>query len=173
MKFVQLLILGGSLSVSACGIQLAGQTEPAPDAPSAGYMDAAVTAFQAQYDQCSATHGYDPDALPPLGDFELAPTELDWRECVYDAIRDVLIPESRSPEMYFSLIADDQRLTQAVTAGQTTRAQRRAEIEASLAAIRQTEEEVDRRIAAEAALEESQTIAFTQRMVEDLRGLAR
>jgi hypothetical protein len=37
--------------------------------------------------QCSQQHGYDPNQLQGVAENALAPQELPWRQCAYDAVR--------------------------------------------------------------------------------------
>jgi len=137
-------------------------------------MEEAYDTFREYRAQCTAKHGYDPDNLGPLSDFEAAPGEADWRTCVYKGVREILMPKTTYPDLYRDLIAKDQRLTQQVLAAQLTRQERRTLIEEMISDIRATE-------SAHAALSdkaktsesEQQRRDFTRRMINDLRGFTR
>ena len=144
------------------------------EAPAGTAMEDAYEAFRTYRGKCTDQHGYDPDNLPPLADFEVAPGEADWRSCVYRGIQEILIPKTAFPDLYRNLVATDQRLAQQVRAGQLTRQERRTLVEQLIADIKTTES------AHAGALDQAKTDAseqqrrdFTRRMVNDLRGFTR
>ena len=89
--------------------------------------------------QCTASHGYDPEATSGLGPYALGAGEREWRECVYRGLEKFLIPNTLSPEAYRKAIAEDREMTASVAGGTMTRAERRARVEALLEEIEQTE----------------------------------
>lgn len=95
---------------------------------------------------CTATHGYDPEAAASLGPHELGTGELQWRECAYRKVEMDLIPKVFAKDLYRRLIAEDREMTARVAAGQLTRAERRARIQAALGEIYRVEEaEIEKR----------------------------
>lgn len=87
--------------------------------------------------ECTKRYGYDPDVGSKLGANVLGPGEREWRGCVYQGIEKYLIPRTLSPDVYRRAIADDRKMTEAITKGEMTRAQRQAR-------VRQMAEEIDR-----------------------------
>jgi len=73
---------------------------------------------------CTASHGYDPKDGAGIDEHELGPNEREWRDCVYAGIRRELKPHSRYPEQFEQIIAQDQRFTAAIAAGEMTRYER-------------------------------------------------
>lgn len=95
---------------------------------------------EASLKQCTTANGYNPDAAASLGPHELGAGEIQWRECVYQKVETDLIPKSFAKDQYRRLIASDREMTARVAAGQMTRAERRASIEAALEEISRVEE---------------------------------
>ncbi len=85
--------------------------------------------------QCTARHGYDPEAASGLGPRALGGGERQWRECVYQGVETYLVPSTLTPEIYRKAIAEDREMTDRVASGQMTRGERRARIEALLEEI--------------------------------------
>lgn len=73
---------------------------------------------------CTASHGYDPENALDIGEHELGQNEREWRNCVYAGIRRDLEPQSRYPDQFEQIIAQDQRFTVAIVAGEMTRYER-------------------------------------------------
>jgi hypothetical protein len=103
--------------------------------------------------ECSQKHGYAPSQSDALGPNQLGAGEREWRGCVYRGIEAIVIPKAREPENFRTLISTDQRLTNDIAAGSTTRTQRRQRIEALL----------DRAVDREAELEKEANLAALQR----------
>ena len=149
-------LIATSLTVSACA------SEPATK--SGGSM----ARFDAGVEECKRAYGYDPDALPDLGEHSLAPNERKTRACVYDAIRTTVIPMTEIPEKYEALITTDEDLTDGIENGTMTRDQRRTKIEALIAEIESLESARAKEF--ERALEaERRRTEFTRGMVEMMR----
>ena len=91
--------------------------------------------FKAYLDQCTAQYGYNPDAVRGVGEHELAPNERAWRECAYQGVKMILIPNSSVPDLYRILIAEDRTMTNQISAGTLTRQERRNRIEQLFAEI--------------------------------------
>lgn len=107
--------------LAACGGQQASSTQPSK-------YQQAYAQFEKHLDKCSATHETDPRTAA-VGENELAPREREWRTCAYDGIRTLLVPGSADPELYATLIAEDQAMTEKVANGQMTRSERRARLD--------------------------------------------
>lgn len=116
--------------------------------------------------QCSQQHGYDPNQVQGVAENALAPQELQWRQCAYDAVR---VYEQAHPALrsqYDQLIAEDIAMTTAIQQGTTTRSQRRARIEELIAEIRSTEETQAKATAAE----QERQMEQIRNVVESARG---
>ena len=87
--------------------------------------------------ECTQRYGYDPEAGSKLGSNVLGPGEREWRDCVYQGIEKYVIPRTLSPDAYRRAIAEDRKMTEAITKGDMTRAQREARVKQML-------EEIDR-----------------------------
>jgi hypothetical protein len=111
--------------------------------------------------QCTARHGYDPEATAGLGPHTLGAGEREWRECVYRGLEQYLIPSTQSPAVYRKAIEEDREMTASVAAGTMTRSERRTRIEALLEFLEQTEEDNKARL--------EQTQAGSRLVQEDMR----
>jgi hypothetical protein len=89
---------------------------------------------------CTERYGYDPDQTAGVGEKALAPNELPWRQCAYDAVRTYAEAHPSLNELYMQLINEDIAMTKAIQDGTLTRSQRRARIEEFLAEIRAAED---------------------------------
>ena len=137
-----LAVVVAVLIAAACG---------APTTPR--NMASASEQLDAYLDQCTARHGYNPEAASNLGPYVLGAGEREWRECVYQAIEKYMIPTTPTPEIYRRAIAEDRKMTEGVAAGQTTRAQRRARVQELLQEIERVEEKN------RAKLEQAETVS--------------
>jgi hypothetical protein len=115
----------------------------APSAPSPGgeeQLMAARNRLVADVRTCSQQHGYDPSSVTGIGEKELAPQELKWRQCSYDAARRYI---ETNPEMrgrIEQLIAEDIQMTSAIQQGTMTRSERRTRIEELIGQLRQAQQ---------------------------------
>ena len=109
----------------------------AAESPLIGARDKLVADLQ----QCTKAHGYDPAKTAGVAENALAPQELPWRQCAYDAVR--AYQQSNPPlrGRYEQLIAEDISMTTAIQQGTMTRSQRRARIESLVAQIKAAEQE--------------------------------
>src|SRR5262249_19812815 len=89
--------------------------------------------------QCTQAHGYDPEQTAGLAENALAPNELPWRQCAYDAVRAYAEANPSLGDLYAQLINEDIAMTTAIQQGSLTRSQRRARIGALLGQIRTAE----------------------------------
>jgi len=115
--------------------------------------------------QCTVKHGYDPKAAG-LPENALAPTELAWRQCAYDAARKYGEAHPAVSAMYNQLISEDIEMTTAIQQGAMTRSQRRARIEELIGQIK-TAEETQIKAATE---EQERQHKQLQNVVESARG---
>ena len=141
-------------------------SEGAKSTSSASGMMEARDKLVADIGQCSQRYGYDPNHVTGTADNALAPQELPWRQCVYDAVR---LYERANPAManrYEQLIAEDIQMTTAIQQGTMTRTQRRARIETLVAQIKADEEaQVNA-----AAIEQARQMEQVRNMVDGVRG---
>jgi hypothetical protein len=94
----------------------------------------------AALNECTRTHGYDPEQTAAVAEDALAPNELPWRQCAYDAVRAYAEENPSSGDLYSQLIKEDMAMTTAIQEGSLTRSQRRARIETLLGQIRAAED---------------------------------
>ncbi len=161
-------------SILVVGILTAGCTEARQETETTGttYMQQADARFHARFENCKKIHNYDPERPPQLGESDLAPTERAWQECVYDAVRKVLIPATSSPEIYESAIRSSQTLTNGIEKGTVTRSQRKEKMEQIIAEI-EAQERSNAAVEAAGTMSDqgSTKTEFTRRMIYDLRGM--
>ena len=103
----------------------------------------------------------------------LAPGELQWRQCAYDAVRAHARDATALAPRYEQLIAEDIMMTTAIQQGTMTRAERRARIAALAEQIRAAEDAEARSAAARASRSERSVRGAleTLRSFESLRRL--
>lgn len=120
------LVLAASLVAAGCGTS----TPPGFDESSAppDVRESMAAALR----QCTIDYGYNPDQAGSLGPTQLGAGELDWRDCAYDALERVVEPNLQQPEALEALIEDDERLTEGIEDGTSTRAERAAVLQARL-----------------------------------------
>jgi hypothetical protein len=152
--------------VAACatpdGASQGGGQEPAQQVVESRNM------LTADVRACSAKHGFDPATAAGVGERELAPQELAWRQCAYDAARRYI---DRNPPMrglMEQLIAEDIQMTTAIQQGTLTRSERRSRVQELLAQLRAAEQQ---QIRAATAQQERQAEEMGN-VVEGIRGLA-
>ena len=148
-------------AISACADQ--------PSGPAAqDGLIAARDRLVADLQQCTQAHGYDPHDAASLPETALAPNELPWRQCAYDAVRAYAQSHPSLRGMYEQLIAEDIAMTTAIQQGTMTRTQRRQRIDALVAQIKAAEEE---QIAA-AASEQARQNEQLRNVVDNFRGFS-
>ena len=94
----------------------------------------------ADLQQCTGRYGYDPNQTAELAENALAPNELPWRQCAYEAVRAYAEAHPSVGDLYTQLINEDITMTTAIQQGTLTRSERRARIEALLIQIRAAED---------------------------------
>jgi hypothetical protein len=120
------------LAVAGCAALLAGCAAGPPEPQRADHV------LQDSLAACRVSAHYDPKSTD-LPERALAPGEREWRDCARQAVVSRIVPGSSVPELYRSLVADDERMTDAVAAGTMTRSERTRQLEASIADIRAAE----------------------------------
>ena len=162
----------GHFWISSClaGILMAGcATDTASTTAAQSPVIAAREQLQANIHQCTATYGYNPEKVSGVAEHALAPHELQWRQCAYDAVRTYTTANPTLMSNYDQLVAEDISMTTAIQQGTMTRSQRRARIEELLGQIRDAE---NQQIRADASMQEQQN-QQVRNVVEDMRGFAR
>jgi hypothetical protein len=164
-SMVRLMALGLLIGV---GVAACATDEKAPSSPEVASLTAARAKLTSDLEACTAAHGYDPQAVSGVAENALAPGELDWRECAYNAARTYARANPPMRLDYELLIHEDRSMTEQIQQGTMTRSERRAKIDARIAEIKAEEE---RQLeAAEAAAEADQ--AQLRNTVDSLRGFA-
>jgi hypothetical protein len=147
--------------VTACESQ-----STATGASSADVLEAR-DAFVADLKQCTQKHGYDPNAAG-LPENALAPNELPWRQCAYDAAHKYGQANPAVSDRYEQLITEDLQMTTAIQQGTMTRSQRRTRVEQLIEQIKAAE---DAQIKAATSEQERQQQQL-RNVVEGARGFA-
>jgi hypothetical protein len=99
-----------------------------PGLVSADEVDARLDKLRTYLKACTQEHGYDPDRARNYGEHEIAAGEMKWRECAYDGVRKIMVPESSVPNSYQTLISLDRVMTKEIRNDNRTREQRRTRI---------------------------------------------
>ena len=138
------------------------------------YMEAAYRQFDMHLADCTKKFGYDPDKVPAnLGDYEIAPGEDEWRACAYEGVEKTLMPKTRSPALYESLINTHKILTEQMQRQLVSRKERRAKIEELIANIQLEEAKAMNAGSTSAAQEtDANRTELVRRQVDMLRGFS-
>ena len=175
---LSLAVLGLAALPASGPAQAVSQKPPEESGPpahmqtgSAIYMEKAFKAFDAHLAACSASSGYDPDKAADLGTYEIASGEAAWATCAYEGVDKILVPESRTPELYRDLVARHKDLTAQLRDQKVTRAERRALMETMVLKI----QFLEARVLSDAELEALRESAtedddWVRRQVDSLRG---
>ncbi len=115
--------------------------ESQPEVPPEAYLIQARARLSSDIQQCSRTYRYDPDSVAGLPERALAPGELLWHQCAYEAMRNYEEANPPLAPLYNSFIEQDVLLTNGLMQGQMTRSQRRTKIVRLLARIKTAEQE--------------------------------
>jgi hypothetical protein len=86
-------------AIAALLTACATSSEPAASTGASASQAALVEARDkliADVHKCTDQHGYDPKQVSGIGENELAPGELQWRQCCYDAARRYI---AQNPQM--------------------------------------------------------------------------
>jgi len=118
--------------------------------------------------QCSNRYGYDPNNVSGVADDSLAPQELPWRQCAYDAVRTYEKTNPALADRYEQLISEDIQMTTAIQQKAMTRSQRRARLEDLIAQIKSAEEAQ----ASAATADQAQQMDQVRMVVDNMRGFA-
>ena len=155
-----LLVACLAAGVSSCATQ-------SPTSKSQSPLPATRQQLVTDLSQCTKTFGYDPNNLTDIAENQLAPRELEWRQCGYDAVRRYARSQPTLTGLYDQLINEDITMTNAVQAGTMTRSQRRQRIEALISELKSEEE---RQVQA-TAIKQGEQMERVRQVVEGMRGL--
>jgi hypothetical protein len=158
--------LFGLLLVACVIAGLSSCASKSSNSKSQSPLAAARQQLVADLGQCTQTFGYDPNSVTGVAENQLAPHELQWRQCGYDAVRKYARSHPALTAQYEQLINEDITMTNAIQAGAMTRSQRRQRIEALIAQIKSAEESQVQAAATEQA-EETERV---RQMVDGMRG---
>jgi hypothetical protein len=98
--------------------------------------------LNADFRGCSQRYGYDPARAADVPQNAVAPNELQWRHCIYEALGPYTRANPAMTSMYESLIASDIAMTSAIQQGTMTRSQRKARVEQLVAQIKAAEDKM-------------------------------
>ena len=157
--FTFLLVAGVAGGLSACTSQGSSSSSQSP-------LAAARQGLVADLHQCTQTYGYDPQNASGVAENKLAPNELQWRQCGYDAVRKYSHSQPALTGQYEQLINEDITMTNAVQSGTMTRTQRRQRLQTLIEQIKSAEESQ----AQAAASEQAQQTEDVRRVVDGMRG---
>jgi hypothetical protein len=157
--FGLLIIACVAAGASSCTSQSSSSKSQSPLAP-------ARERLVADLGQCTQTFGYDPRTITGVAENQLAPHELEWRQCAYDAVRKYAGSHPTLTGRYEQLINEDITMTNAVQAGSMTRSQRRQRIQALVEQIKGAEESE----AQAEAVDQAQETERVRRVVDGMRG---
>jgi hypothetical protein len=155
------------LATGIIAIVAACESQSTATGASSSDVIAARDTFVADLQQCSTTHGYDPNAAG-LPENALAPNELQWRQCAYDAARKYGQTHTEVSGLYDQLIAEDIQMTTAIQQGTMTRSQRRTRIEQLIEQIKAAEDAQIKAATSEQARQQEQL----RNVVNGARGFA-
>lgn len=89
---------------------------------------------------CTDKHGYSPLRVAGVSELQLAPNELEWRNCAYAAVRAYEPNNPSLSKLYEQLVTEDANMTKAIQQGTMTRSQRRARTQQLLDQIHTAEQ---------------------------------
>jgi len=151
-----------SAALAGCGDQTNAT------AASTAQLNQARDKLVADEKACSVQFGYDPNNTASIPDNALAPQELQWNQCVYNAIRAYERSNLAMAGHYEQLIGEHSQMTTAIQQGTMTRTQRRGRMDQLLAQVEAGEDEQ----AKESGMDEQLQTQRIRNVVNGLRGLS-
>jgi len=142
-----------------------GETAYQSQAQQIGALQQARETLLRDLQDCSTRYGFNPND-PALPENTLGPNELEWRNCAYEAARDYTAVNTPLALDFATLIDEDQKMTQALAAGQITRSERRARLQPLIAAVHDKEMQQIEALEADQAKKDE----LVRRVTEGLRG---
>ena len=128
-----------ALATAMIALVTACESQTTATSTSSDTVIAARDALIADLKQCTLKHGYDPNAAG-LPENALAPNELPWRQCAYDAAHKYGQAHPAVSDRYEQLITEDLQMTTAIQQGTMTRSQRRTRVEQLIEQIKSAED---------------------------------
>ena len=128
-----------TLATAMIALITACESQSTATSTSSDTVIAARDTFVADLKQCTLKHGYDPNAAG-LPENALAPNELPWRQCAYDAAHKYGQAHPAVSDRYEQLISEDLQMTSAIQQGTMTRSQRRTRVEQLIEQIKAAED---------------------------------
>jgi hypothetical protein len=128
-----------TLATAMIALVTACESQSTATSTSSDTVIAARDTFVADLKQCTLKHGYDPNAAG-LPENALAPNELPWRQCAYDAAHKYGQAHPAVSDRYEQLITEDLQMTSAIQQGTMTRSQRRTRVEQLIEQIKAAED---------------------------------
>src|SRR5262245_57838565 len=133
MRYLVILSMA-ALALTACASQQSSTT-----ALQSGLIEARDK-LVSDMGQCSQKYGY-PEAGTDVPENAIAPNELEWRECAYDAILGYARSNPAMTGKYLQLVDEDQTVTYGIQRHTMTRRDRGAHLNGLLAEMKKMEEE--------------------------------
>jgi hypothetical protein len=130
-----LLLAIGVLVLAACASQ--SSSIPAPQSASIEARDKLVSDMR----QCSQQYDYNPSTVADVAENALAPNELEWRKCAYDAILGYAQSNPAMIGKYQQLVYDDIVMTTHIQKYSMTRSNRSDRLNRLIADMRKMEDE--------------------------------
>ena len=143
-----------------------GQTTYGAKSAQAEALRQARETLIADLRDCSARYDYNPND-PNLPENALAPNELEWRQCAYDAANAYTAVNTPLALDFATLIDQDQQMTEQLAAGEITRTERRERLRVLIEAVHEKELAQLETLEAEPAREQE----LVRQITEGLRGL--
>ena len=156
-----------ALATAMIALVTACESQSTATSMSSDTVIAARDALIADLKQCTLNHGYDPNAAG-LPENALAPNELPWRQCAYDAAHRYGQAHPAVSNRYEQLISEDLQMTTAIQQGTMTRSQRRIRVQQLIEQIKAAEDAQIRAATDEQARQQEQL----QNVVNGARGFA-
>ena len=100
--FGLILVVGVAAGLSSCASKSSNSQSQSP-------LAAARQQLVANLGQCTQTFGYDPNKVEGIAENQLAPHELVWRQCGYDAVRKYSGAQPSLTGQYEQLINEESR----------------------------------------------------------------
>ena len=160
-------LFASAVLVTACSSGQSSSTSSASSSTAAPLMQARDKLI-ADVKACNSQYDYNPDSTSGIAENALAPHELEWRQCAYDAIHRYAQANPTLASRYDQLITEDMQMTTAIQQGTMTRTKRRARDQQLIAQIKSAEEQ---QIQA-TAMEQQRQMEQVRSMVDSMRGFA-
>jgi hypothetical protein len=131
-------------------------------------INVVVSRSAADVRACSSQYAYDPTNTTAIAENALAPHELEWRQCAYDAIQRYAQANPALASRYDQLITEDMQMTTAIQQGTMTRTKRRARDQKLIGHIKAAEEQQIQTT----VMEQQRQTEQVRNMVDGMRGFA-